>query len=521
MVSKELAQAREHEAAAGAAVQEEDRPVCHFTARTGWLNDPNGLSFYNGTYHLFYQYHPYSTYWGPMHWGHAVSRDLIKWKYLPAAMSPDTEYDKSGCFSGSALTLEDGRHMLMYTSCGDSSEDPTGKGRWLQTQSLAILGDDGEYVKYEGNPVISEKDLPEDADPYEFRDPFIWKGKDGTYRVLVAAARAAEAAGEEPEGGTYILMYRSSDGIHWGDGKVFFEDDRRIGVMWECPNFFPLGDRHVLIASPMDMKAEEGEAVGSIRFPQGNNVCYITGRYSEDSDTFVPDTDRAGRYRYEPVDSGLDFYAPQVLHTIDGRRVMIGWMQDPSVGNTESNGRRQSGIFGQMTVPRELSLRDNRLIQWPVSELEEYRTDESVWPPITMAPVWLRVPGIEGRAMDLEIDIRTKRSCKGCGMRFAADEEHYTQLWYDPAKSVITIDRSHSGQDESIPSKRTVKVSERKGRLSLRVILDKWSAEIFINGGEQVISVTYYTDLSAEGIRFRAEGEAEMDITAYKLAADR
>ncbi|MBQ6456644.1 MAG: glycoside hydrolase family 32 protein [Mogibacterium sp.] len=294
MISKELAKARKLEQEQESFTTEEDRPVYHFTARTGWLNDPNGLSFYNGTYHMFYQYNPYSTFWGPMHWGHAVSRDLIAWKYLPAAMAPDTEYDKSGCFSGSAVTLDDGRHMLIYTSCGDSSGDPTGKGRWIQTQSLAIIGRDGEYIKYEGNPVISEHDLPEDADPYEFRDPFIMKAPDGSYRVLAASGRAAQAAGEEPEGGTYLIMYRSSDGLHWGDGKVFFEDERRIGVMWECPNFIPLDKKYVLIASPMDMKAEEEKAVGSIRFPQGNNVCFITGDFDWKSETFTPDTDDAG-----------------------------------------------------------------------------------------------------------------------------------------------------------------------------------------------------------------------------------
>ena len=527
MISKELAKARKYEAEQEPLTAEEDRPVYHFTARTGWLNDPNGLSFYNGSYHLFYQYHPYSTFWGPMHWGHAVSRDLIMWRYLPAAMAPDTEYDKSGCFSGSAVTLEDGRHLLIYTSCGDSSEDPTGKGRWLQSQSLAILGSDGEYVKYEGNPVVSEADLPEDADPYEFRDPYVWKAKDGTYRMIAACGRASEAAGKAHDGGTYILMYRSEDGLHWGDGRIFFEDERRIGVMWECPNFFPLGSRHVLIASPMDMNAEEEEAVGSIRFPKGNNVCYITGRYDEDSESFVPDTDAEGRYRYEPVDCGLDFYAPQIFSTIDGRKVMIGWMQDPKPANNEANGRRQSGIFGQMTVPRELSIRDGRLIQQPVSELEEYRQDENVWLSVAFAPNWIRLPGIRGRSMDITLDISTDPSCSGAGIRFAADETHYTELWYDPVRSVITIDRSHSGQDSSIPAKRTVRVRDRrgllkrKGRIGLRILIDRWSAEVFINGGEQVMSVTFYTDLSAENIMFRAEGNAEMDVTAYRIAKDR
>jgi beta-fructofuranosidase len=134
LISKELQHVREYEERGSALVTEEERPVFHFSPRTGWLNDPNGFSFYRGQYHLFYQYHPYSFYWGPMHWGHAVSDDMISWEYLPAAMAPDTEYDWAGCFSGTAITLPDGRQLLMYTGCGDNSKDPLKKGRWLQTQ---------------------------------------------------------------------------------------------------------------------------------------------------------------------------------------------------------------------------------------------------------------------------------------------------------------------------------------------------------------------------------------------------
>ena len=138
MISKELQHVREFEKSESAFIAKEDRPVFHLSPRIGWLNDPNGFSFYNGEYHLFYQYHPYSSYWGPMHWGHAVSKDLINWEYLPAAMAPDTDYDGAGCFSGTAITLPDGRQLLMYTGCGDSSRDPLGKGRWLQTQCVAV-----------------------------------------------------------------------------------------------------------------------------------------------------------------------------------------------------------------------------------------------------------------------------------------------------------------------------------------------------------------------------------------------
>ena len=514
-ISTKLAQAREYEATNGASVKETDRPFYHFTPRIGWLNDPNGLSFYNGYYHLFYQYHPYSTFWGPMHWGHAVSRDLIRWEYQPAALAPDQEYDRSGCFSGSALTLEDGRQLFMYTSCDQDGKDPTGRERYYQTQSVALSGENGELLKYEENPVITKADMPEGTDAYEFRDPYLWKTKDGEYRVLVAAGMTDESKG------TQLLLYRSKDGLHWGNGSVFFEDTRRIGVMWECPNFFRLGERHILIASPMDMRAEEDKAVGSIRFPQGNNVCYVTGTFHEQTDQFIPDAGNDGAYRYEPVDEGLDFYAPQTMIVPDGRCVMIGWMQNPKTSNLESNGRRASGIFGQMTVPRELKLENGKLLQRPVKELEAYRKDRVERSVSELAASWQMLPGIEGRILDLTLRMRAKEDCDSVGVRFAADEQHYTELLYEPERSVLTIDRSHSGKnlipgDETV-DRRTVTVRNRDGVIDLRILLDRWSVEVFVNNGEQVITASLYTEPEAKDIFFRASGKAEMDVLQYTL----
>ena len=148
-MSDALERAREYELAAERDIAPAERPLFHLSARCGWMNDPNGFSFYNGQYHLFYQYHPYTSHWGPMHWGHAVSRDLLHWEYLPAALAPDTAYDGGGCFSGSAATLPDGRHLLMYTGV---SKDGVRK---KQTQNLAV-GDGRDYQKLPQNPVIGE-----------------------------------------------------------------------------------------------------------------------------------------------------------------------------------------------------------------------------------------------------------------------------------------------------------------------------------------------------------------------------
>lgn len=536
MVSSELKAAREYEEREGARVTAEERPVFHLSPRIGWLNDPNGFSFYGGKYHLFYQYHPYSTYWGPMHWGHAVSEDLIKWEYLPAAMAPDTEYDGAGCFSGSAITLPDGRQLLMYTGCDPENRDPD--GRWRQTQCIAVSsrpvnGADGEdddnknieFIKYDGNPVLTGADLPAGGDPYEFRDPYIWKAADGSYRSIIANANRDENKA------TQLCLYSSPDGFEWKFDKVLFEDWRHVGLMWECPNFFAMDGRQILIASPMDMEAEDAD--GSIRFPKGNNVLYMVGDYDEETEEFTPHQSAAHEKSsqdqlasFHPVDCGLDFYAPQVMETPDGRHVMIGWMQDPSMANLHDDA--DCNIFCQMTVPRELVLRNDRLLQWPVREIESYWSGRVRLASIETGSDERSIDELYGRTLDMELEIKSAEdgdedevcSYSSFAMKFAADDEHCCELIYDPQRSILTVDRSRSGQTEEITKRRSIRVRNRAGVLNLRVLLDRWSAEIFINGGEQVMSVTYHTPLDAAGISFRSDGRAALDITAHKISAD-
>ena len=150
------------------------------TPYVGWMNDPNGFSFYNGQYHMFYQYNPYDTKWGPMHWGHAVSKDLLHWEYLPCALAPDVPYDNGpGCFSGSAVETEDGKQLLLYTSVFPE-EQPDGGMRDIQTQAIAI-GDGLNYEKPLDHPVLTVRDIPAGYSKFDFRDPKIWREEDGYY----------------------------------------------------------------------------------------------------------------------------------------------------------------------------------------------------------------------------------------------------------------------------------------------------------------------------------------------------
>lgn len=518
MISEELRRARDYEAKESQNVTAEERPVFHLSPLIGWLNDPNGFSFYGGRYHMFYQYHPYDSHWGPMHWGHAVSDDMISWEYLPCALAPDTPHDGSGCFSGSAMTLPDGRQLLMYTGC--ASYDLDENGRWRQTQCIAV-SDGDEFVKYENNPVIGDDEFPEGGDIYEFRDPYIWTGSDGVYRAIVGNAGKGEGKASQ------LAVYRSEDAIHWGKAKVIFEDWRHIGLMWECPNLFELGGRHILVASPMDMEAEEAE--GSIRFPKGNNVIYMVGDYDEETETFTPhsaaSTEKPGGQTlatYHPVDCGLDFYAPQIRVLPDGRCIMFGWMQDPSMGNLHDV--RDFRIFGHLTVPRELSLRNNRLIQQPAAEIESYR-DRMIYANIELEDEERSIDEVSGRVMDIELKIRPASGeadeenavYTSFAMKFAKSGDTYTELRYYPERSLLSIDRGASGQPDYLTRRRTIRVRNRGGELDLRILLDRWSAEVFINGGEQVMSSTFYTPQDADEITFDADGKVSLEVTKYSI----
>ena len=225
-MSQILRDARRYEEARERQIKDEPRPAFHLSTRVGWLNDPNGFSYYNGEYHLFYQYHPYNSHWGPMHWGHAVSSDLLHWRYLPAALAPDTDYDRDGCFSGSAVSLDDGRQMLMYTGVVKETQ-PDGSAREVQRQCIAI-GDGIDYEKYAGNPVLDENDLPEGGSRFDFRDPKIWQAPDGTFRCV--------AGNCTPDKDGRILLFSSEDGLKWKFEKTLISNNGRFGRMWECPD---------------------------------------------------------------------------------------------------------------------------------------------------------------------------------------------------------------------------------------------------------------------------------------------
>lgn len=493
MISQTLRDARKYEETMERTIDKEAKPDFHLATRVGWMNDPNGFSYYKGEYHMFYQYHPYDSHWGPMHWGHAVSTDLLHWRYLPAALAPDMDYDIAGCFSGSAVELADGRHLLLYTGVYKETQ-PDGSLRDIQIQ-CAATGDGTDYEKYSGNPVLTQRDLPEGGSKFDFRDPKIWRKADGTYRCVIGNCTEA--------GDGRALLYSSPDGVHWKYEKILAANNGRFGKMWECPDFFVLGGKGVLIVSPTEMLPQGFE------YHNGSGTLCLIGAYDEQTDTFVEERDQA-------IDYGIDFYAPQTVLAPDGRRIMIGWMQNWDTCN--SYGPDQSW-FGQMSLPRELSVKNGRLYQNPVRELEALRGEEIRHENVTFTDV-IKLAGVEGRKVDMEVTVRpadAEKIYRKFAVRFAQDDTYQTSISFRPYESIVKVDRKFAGSRRAIIHQRRCLVNNKDGNIKMRIILDKFSVEVFVNDGEYVLTATMYTDLAADGISFFADGEVTMDVVKYEL----
>lgn len=381
----------------------------------------------------------------------------------------------------------------MYTGvCEEPSK--RGSGQVLQVQCIAV-GDGIDYEKYECNPVLDGEDLPKGSSRADFRDPKIGRRKDGTY-FCVVGNRPADGSGQ-------ILYYISEDAFCWKFKSVLIANSDRFGKMWECPDLFELDGKWVLLTSPQDMLPEGFE------YHNGNGTLCLIGELDEETGVYREEQNQS-------IDYGIDFYAPQTVLTPDGRRVMIGWMQ-----NWDSCGicSQHMKWFGQMSLPRELSIQDGRLYQRPVRELDEMRHDKVEYRKVTVTDT-VCLDGIRGRRIDMELNIRPgdpDSLYRKFAVRFAQNERYHTALSFRPRESVLKIDRKFSGSRRASIHQRRSLVKTKNGELRLRIILDRFSAEVFVNDGEQVLSVVIYTDQDAEGVSFFADGTADMDIVKYDL----
>lgn len=294
------------------------RAEFHFQPDKGWINDPNGLIYYKGQYHAFFQYNPDELRNNRIRWGHAVSDDLLHWKQLPSAIFPDEEYDAGGCWSGSAIE-KDGKLYLFYTAV---------PRQWGQAQAVAVSSDGINFKKYAGNPVIPGAPIPAN----DFRDPKVGRLGDGYYMVV----------GSGCDGEGKILLYTSVDLLDWKYEGVLYEG-KGLASVYECPDLFPLGDKYVLMFSKMCQTVKSAH--------------FVIGTF--DGKRFVPESES------EP-ENGPHFFAPQTFEDGQGRRILIAWMNDwtrkPAPDDT---------FAGSFTIPREVKITDGKIFLYPVAEAEK------------------------------------------------------------------------------------------------------------------------------------------------------
>ncbi len=326
------------------------RFVHHFEPKTGWMNDPNGLCFYRGQYHAFFQYNPYAPQWDVMHWGHTVSQDLVHWTQLETALTPDQPYeDEGGCFSGSAVE-KDGTLHLFYTAVSH---------KMGQTQATATSRDGIRFEKYPQNPIIPRglHCTPEGKNP-DFRDPRVIEAF-GKYYMVVGTCDGSEGQ---------VLLYVSRDLEQWEFLDIAYKTDAFGGTL-ECPDLFPLGDKWVLMFSAMK--------------PTVASTVFVLGSF--DGQGFKPEATCYSEY-------GPDFYAPQTFADPNGRRILIGWFYH--WGKVLPDGAQTAGA---LSIPRELSLKDGHIRNYPVKEARHLLTRECDF--VQIHGTTVTVLGLDGSVM--------------------------------------------------------------------------------------------------------------------------
>lgn len=457
------------------------RPQYHFLPPANWMNDPNGLIHWRGQYHLFYQHNPHAACHQKIHWGHAVSNDLVYWRDLPIALTPlHDSPDKDGCWSGCAVN-NNGVPTLLYSG--------------VQPQVVCVATSDDDMLiwrKYEKNPVIAS--LPEGIDagnPWEFRDPFVWREDDGWY--LLMGTRIVGFGGA-------ILLYRSHDLVNWEYLHPLMKGDARqlepfwTGTIWECPNFFKLDGKHVMIVS------YQHHETGTLMYPG-----YYIGEY--EGLQFKPDTPQLLEY-------GAHFYAPQILRDKQDRVVLWGWLWEARTLAAQE----AAGWAGVMSLPRILRMgKDGLLDVVPAPELKMLRQEYwHVGGKVVGETAVLLPPNIHSPRLEIMAEVEAGDDAVfGLSLCCSPDGQEMTHLICDRVHGKFTIDREKSSLSQDVyrdvpPSHQVVRAAPLPpgGTIKLHIFLDHSVIEVFLDGRYTLSSRIYPTRPDSLGVQlFCRQGE--------------
>lgn len=413
----------------------------HLKAPGAWINDPNGFIYYKGEYHLFYQYFPYAPVWGTMHWGHAVSRDLVNWEHKGVALFPTKYGDQNGCFSGSAIE-HDGQMYLFYTGVHYEETDPENihhcmNERFAASQMMITSKDGYHFDNFGGKTTIilpiTEKKI---GDRTHTRDPKVWRGKNAWYMVLGST--------EEWKRGK-LLLYRSENLTEW-TYQNSVSKEKGFGWMWECPDYFEVQGGKVFVFSPV------GLLCGQKRYGE-QSICAVVDFEEETCTMNIPD-------EYQFLDYGLDLYAPQSTLDAEGRRIITAWLRMPKAVDG-----KWSGMF---CIPRVVEVKNGHIYFRIHPNVEKLYTRR----------------------------IRSPKEADTAGYRVSLDMEEGEKLDIGGyrifrEKNRICTDRSSvfAGLEDYRMQFETPKLKEG---CHLDIYVDSNLIEVFVNKGEYVISNAVY-----------------------------
>ncbi len=444
------------------------RQTYHIQPETGLLNDPNGFSFYNGEYHLFYQWFPLGPVHGIKYWYHTKSKNLINWENAGVAIRPNDDIDSHGAYSGSGIE-HNGNLYLMYT--GNTRDE-----NWVRhpKQNIAVMNKEGIIEKWP-LPVIDQ--VP-DGYTDHFRDPKVWKENNMFYAVI--GAQRTDKTG-------CVVLYSSPDMRDWTFEGEIQTDLPDFGYMWECPDYFIVNGQGVLAFSPQGI-APDGDNYHNI-YQSG----YVLGKLDVKTKTFTHSF-------FQELDRGFDFYAPQSMEAPDGRRIMVGWMGLPEVDYPTD----QHGWAHCLTLPREITVENGKLMQRPVRELTEKRGTRMEAKAVLKNET-KTFESFSGTSYEL-ISEFNQIDAESFGMEIRVSETEKTILMYDAVQKKVVLDRTNSGAPSGTKYGTVRKCFLDAEQVKFHIFVDTSSIEVFVNDGEEVFTSRIFPRENSTGIRFFANG---------------
>ncbi len=488
---------------------EDYRPNFHFTPKKNWMNDPNGMFYLNGTYHLYFQYYPDDNVWGPMHWGHATSKDMITWEEQEIALFPD---EKGYIFSGSAVVDrnntsgfgEEGKTPVVAIFTYHEPEAAKEGKKDYQSQAIAYSLDEGQtWTKYEGNPVIPNPGIE------NFRDPkVIWD--DINQQWLMALATTEKA-----------LFYTSQNLKEWKKLSEFGENTGAHDGVWECPDIFPMQ-----VQGSDEQKWVLIQSLNPGGYNGGSGTQYFVGDF--DGKEFTPVSGMEALEEKHPfwIDFGRDNYAGVTWSNIpdeDGRKLFLGWMSNWLYAEKVPTTTWRSS----MTIARELKLikeGDRYLLtSKPVEELKKYRVEKIQKKDIAVSgnTVVLNSEEVDLAKVEIRFNIKNLEETT-YNLSLSNDMGEEFIISYNHPKKEFTMNRSHAGKNDfsdkfAAENSTAPRISDAQN-LNAILIIDKTSIEMFFDDGKTVITEIFFpsqpwTDFSFTGLEdFRVDS-----LEAYEL----